>query len=103
MDVNRALRSAAQTGELELGFKESLDAVERGDARLAVVAANTPADLRERVADAAEDAEVPLHAYEGLNRELGSACGEPFAVSVLAVVDAGESDVLRLARDAATT
>ncbi len=98
MDVNRALRSAAQTGELTLGIKESLETVGSGDAQLVVLATNCPEDLRTRATEAAEDAEVPLYAYAGSNHDLGSACGKPFAVAVLTVVDPGESDVLQLAR-----
>lgn len=98
MDVNRALRSAAQTGELQLGIKESLETVGSGDAQLVVVAANCPDELRTRIEGAAEEQEAPVYAYAGSNHDLGSACGKPFAVAVLAVVDPGESDVLQLAR-----
>lgn len=98
MDVDRALQNAADTGEVELGTKESIEAARDGDAELLVVASNTPATMREQVETASEDLDVPLYRYQGLNQDLGSACGEPFAVATLAVLDPGESAVLQLAR-----
>ena len=40
--------------------------------------------------------DVPMHQVALVNRELGAACGKPFAVSALTVVDAGDSDLLTL-------
>jgi ribosomal protein L30E len=31
-----------------------------------------------------------------VNRELGIACGKPFSVSTITIIDAGESDLLTL-------
>lgn len=103
MDVDRALRNAAQTGDVELGTKESLEAARDGDADLLVVASNTPATMREQVEEVSEDLDVPVYEYRGLNAELGSACGEPYAVAVLAVLDPGESAVLQLAQGSPPT
>lgn len=97
MDVDRALQNAAQTGEIELGTKESIEAARDGDAELLVVASNTPPAMVDQVEAVSEDLDVPIYQYQGLNQELGSACGEPFAVATLAVIDPGESAVLQLA------
>jgi ribosomal protein L30E len=31
-----------------------------------------------------------------VNRELGIACGKPFSVSTISIIDAGDSDLLQL-------
>lgn len=99
MDVNRALRSAAQTGTVLLGLKETVKAVQDKKAKLVVLASNAlPSDV-ESVEKLANDNGVPVYRFRGKNVDLGPACGKPFSVAVLSVLEAGESDVLALARE----
>lgn len=98
MDVNRALRTAAQTGKVLLGAKETLRAVKDKKAKLVILAGNTRAEDEKLLTDAAKSSNVPVYKFQGTNQELGPACGKPFAVAVIGVLEAGESDVLALAR-----
>ncbi|MFA5860868.1 MAG: 50S ribosomal protein L30e [Candidatus Thermoplasmatota archaeon] len=98
MDVNRALRSAAATGTVNLGFKETLKAVEGKKAKLVIVASNAPQTAVEAITAAAKKSNVPVYSYQGKNTELGPACGKPYSVAVLSVLEAGDSDVLQLAK-----
>ena len=94
MDLSRQLKNAIATGTLLFGQRQAKDACARGDAKLVLVAANCPegyvTDLR------AAHPEVTLHRSGLVNRELGIACGKPFSVSTLTVLDAGNSDLLSL-------
>lgn len=96
MDVQRSLRTAAQTGNVALGAKESLAAVTTKKAKILILAANAPAtgDLEA----AATKSKVPVYRFDGRNTELGPALGKPFSVAVAAVIEAGESDVLDLVK-----
>jgi len=38
----------------------------------------------------------PVHVFKGNNMELGNACGKPFGVSVLAIVDEGKSNIINV-------
>lgn len=98
MDVNRALRSAVQTGEVLLGVKETKRAIDQKKAKLVVIAENAPVSDVETVESLAKQNNVPVYRFSGSNVELGPAAGKPFSVAMLSVVDAGESDVLHLAR-----
>jgi large subunit ribosomal protein L30e len=100
MDVNRALRSATQTGTVVLGLNESLRAVLDKKAKLIVIATNAPEAMVSQIQAATEKVKVPVYQYQGKNTELGPACGRPYSVAVLSVIDAGDSDVLQLARGA---
>jgi large subunit ribosomal protein L30e len=100
MDVNRALRSATQTGTVVLGLNETLRHVHEKKAKLVVIADNAPAAAVAQVTAAVEKAKVPVYRYQGKNTELGPACGRPYSVAVLTVLDAGDSDVLQLAKGA---
>lgn len=96
MDIQRALRTVVATGKVHLGGHQAFKAIEAGKARLVIYAKNTPE--REKLLAAARAKNVPTHEFGGMGTELGPACGKPFAVAVLAVLDAGESDILQLAR-----
>jgi large subunit ribosomal protein L30e len=100
MDVNRALRTAVQTGKVLVGTKETMKAIDAGKARLVVLANNTPDTWAGRIEQRARERNVPLYRFAGSNGELGSASGKPFGIAALSVLDAGESDILALARQA---
>lgn len=95
VDLNRALRTAAQTGEITLGFKTTREAASDSRAKVVVLARNMPEEARDDVVSAADDAGVPILEFEGTNVELGPAFGKPFAVSAAAIIEPGESDVLQ--------
>ncbi len=88
VDMGRALKSAVETGDVRLGLRRVRRALAHGEARLLVLAANCPDDAL-RVQE-----KVKVVAFEGNGMELGAACGKPFAVAGLAVVDPGKSNIL---------
>ena len=86
IDVNRALKIAVDTGKVRFGTRQVRLTARAGKARLVVVAANCPEDLSALGAKTL--------AFQGTNAELGAACGKPFSVSALAIVDPGDSNIL---------
>ncbi len=99
MDVNRALRSAASTGKILLGIHETRKAVAAKEAKLVIIAENIPDGDASAITTLAKANKVAVYKFRGKNIELGPACGKPFSVAALAVIDAGESDVLALSRE----
>ncbi len=95
MDVQRSLRTVIATGKVLIGADQTAKALERGDAKMVIVATNAPQAAELRAAAAKK--RVPVYAFEGMGTQLGPACGKPFSISALAVLDAGTSDVLQLA------
>jgi large subunit ribosomal protein L30e len=95
MDINvdKALLKVIRTGDVKIGANSTIDAVSKGNAKMVVIADNCP----EEVKKALENKNVPVYVYPGTSVDLGkTACGKPFTISVLAVIDAGESDILAL-------
>ena len=86
IDVARALKVAVETGDVRFGVKRARQAVKQGKARLLVTASNCPDDLA--------GIGTKVLPFAGTNVELGAVCGKPFSVSALAVVDAGDSNIL---------
>jgi large subunit ribosomal protein L30e len=98
MDVERAIRVAVDTGKVYLGKEETLSAVRNREVKLVVVASNCPEDAKSDLLRYAELAGIPVYEYPGTSLELGAVCGKPYVVSMLGVVEAGDSDIFELGR-----
>ena len=92
MDINKALRVAIDSGKVSVGANESIKAITSGSAKLVILSSN----CLEETASAAKNGDAPVHSFSGNNSVLGAACGKPFPVSAIAIVDGGKSDVLNL-------
>lgn len=76
------------------GYKNTLKAMRRGEAKLILIASNCPAIRRTELEYYAALCQASVHNYEGNNLELGTACGKLFAVSSMIISDPGDSDIL---------
>jgi len=94
MDFNASLRKAVKTGKVFLGRNKTQECIEEGKAKLVVVARNSPESVKNLV----NEIDIPVYVYDGSSVQLGKACGMPYVVSALAVVEPGESDILNAAR-----
>ena len=63
----------------------------RGEAKVVILAANCPTDFTDELH--ANHPEVTKFRSGMVNRELGIACGKPFAVSTISIIDAGDSEL----------
>jgi len=93
MDLNHALKVALETGKVRLGLEETREAAEAKKARLLIVAKSCPdAKLRSERAVG----KIPVFHFDGTAVELGQACGKPFPISAMAILDPGTSAILTL-------
>ena len=95
MDFNASLRRAMKTGTVILGRNSTEASIQDETARLVIIAKNCPEDFKKFV-EGREN--LAVYQYNGSGRQLGKECGKDFIVSALAVIDAGESDILNLQR-----
>jgi large subunit ribosomal protein L30e len=95
MDFNASLRRAIKTGNVILGQHNTQKSIKEGKAQIVVVAQNCPEKFRTQLNS---NQNLFIHTFEGSSVALGKACGKPFMVSTLAIVDPGESDILSLKR-----
>lgn len=93
MDINKALRTAIQTGKVFFGIEETKKALSAGKGKLVIISSNCPGKFIE---DLNEYGKVSKYNFQGTNIELGSACGKPFPISVLTVVKPGKSNIMQL-------
>jgi large subunit ribosomal protein L30e len=95
MDFNDSLRRAVKTGSVILGPSSTEKCVNDGRARMIILAGNCAEDFKTKIT--ARD-DLFIHTFDGSSAALGRACGKPFAVSTLAIVNPGESDILSFKR-----
>lgn len=93
MDLAHALKVALQTGKVKIGVNETLASAEAKKARLVIVSKTCPA---EKLVTGKKVGSAPIYHYEGTAVELGAACGRPYPISALAILDPGSSAILTL-------
>jgi large subunit ribosomal protein L30e len=92
--LSSAIRLAVESGKVGFGSRKGVKDLLLGKAKLIVVAGNVPPQLAEDVSRYGQISEIPIVQFPGKSLELGSICGRPFPVSVLAVYEAGVSNIL---------
>lgn len=92
MDINldKALIKVIRTGKVIIGSNRTIDTAVNNEAKMVVLAANCPKDVRTKI----ESTNVPILNYPGTGMELGPACGKPYIIAAMAIIDSGESDIL---------
>jgi large subunit ribosomal protein L30e len=95
INIDRALRSSIRTGKVVLGSNQTVETGTAGQAKLIIYAEDCPHDVRSQL----DGLDVPLYRYQGQGRDLGSACGKPFSVAALAIIEPGDSEVMALLRE----
>lgn len=93
MDLNHALKVALETGTVRIGLAETKAAAAEKKAKLLIVANSCP-DARLKSERAV--GKIPVYHFDGTAVDLGQACGKPFPISALAILDAGTSAILTL-------
>ena len=87
-DLSKVLRSTLSTGKVLIGTRQTLDAVKNGKAQVVVVSSNSGEQTMRELKG------VHVIKYPGSGVDLGVACGKPFAIAALAVLEPGESEIL---------
>ena len=93
MDLAHALKVALETGKVQIGLTETLAAVTSKKARLLIVAKTCP---EPKLAKERALGKIPIYHYDGTAVDLGQACGRPFPISAMAILDPGSSAILSL-------
>uniref|UniRef100_A0A673V9E5 Large ribosomal subunit protein eL30 n=1 Tax=Suricata suricatta TaxID=37032 RepID=A0A673V9E5_SURSU len=100
--INSRLQLVMKSGKYVLGYKQTLKMIRHGKAKLVILANNCPAlriqgirKWKSEIEYYAMLAKTGVHHYSGNNIELGTACGKYYRVCTLAIIDPGDSDIIR--------
>ncbi|KAL2084047.1 hypothetical protein ACEWY4_019565 [Coilia grayii] len=93
--INTRLQLVMKSGKYVLGYRQTLKMIRQGKAKLVILANNCPALRKSEIEYYAMLAKTGVHHYSGNNIELGTACGRYYRVCTLAIIDPGDSDIIR--------
>nr|XP_025856188.1 60S ribosomal protein L30-like [Vulpes vulpes] len=93
--INSRLQPVMKSGKYVLGYKQTLKMIRHGKAKLVILANNCPALRKSEIGYYALLARTGVHHYSGSKTGLGTACGKCYRVCTLAIMDPGDSDIIR--------
>ena len=96
--LSKAIRMCMESGEIILGARETMQGARNGKGKALVLAANVPHDASSDVRRYAALSNLSIIEFGGTSMDLGSVCGKPFPVSMLLVMEAGNSPILELGK-----
>jgi large subunit ribosomal protein L30e len=96
MEASRKVAQAVATGKVLIGTDKSIKALKKGQAKMVIVSSNCARDKLEDVKYYSKLANTQLHIFNGDSTSLGLACGKPFSVDMLAVLDQGSSNIFSI-------
>ena len=96
VEVDKAIRLAVKTGKVTLGSNRTIEDIKKGIPKMVILASNCPSDIRGDIEYYAGLASIPVFIFSGSSWDLGALCNKPFMVAAMAVIEAGDSDILKL-------
>lgn len=92
--INSKLALVMKSGKAILGYKSTLKALKKGEVKAIFISSNSPSVVKAEINYYAHIAGVNVHPYNGSNIDLGAACGKYYRVSLLSIINPGDSDIL---------
>jgi large subunit ribosomal protein L30e len=96
IDVDKAIATAVKTGKVSFGTNTALQNAKTGKAKMIVLAANCPKDIKEQVEYYGKISKVPVMTYRGTSMDLAAVCNKLFIISALSIRETGDSEILKL-------
>ena len=100
IDVNKAIAAAVKTGKVSFGTNAAVQSAKTGKAKMIVLAANCPKDIKEDIEYYGKLSKVPIMAYKGASMDLAEVCNKPFIISALTIREIGDSEILKTTENA---
>jgi large subunit ribosomal protein L30e len=96
IDIDKAVSTAVKTGKVSFGANSAVQNAQTGKAKLIILAANCPKEVRDDVERYSKLSNLPVITYKGSSLDLAAACGKPFSISALSIREPGDSEILKL-------
>ena len=95
IDVDKAIATVVKTGKVSFGTNSALQNAKTGKAKMIVLAANCPKDIKEQVEYYGKISKVPVLMYKGASMDLAAVCNKLFIISALSIRETGDSEILK--------
>ncbi len=98
-DVDTNIKVAYKTGKITFGKNQVLKSLHRENPyKMLIVSTNCPTDLIDELDNynyLLKD-KLFIYKYKGSSWDLGLACAKPYMISVIGIIDFGDSDLISL-------
>jgi large subunit ribosomal protein L30e len=95
IDIDKAIASAVKTGKVSFGANAAVLNAKTGKARMIILAANCPKDIKAQIEYYGKLSKVPVLTYKGASMDLANICGKMFIISALSIREPGDSEILK--------
>ena len=96
IDVDKAIATVVKTGKVSFGTNSALQNAKTGKAKMIVLAANCPKDIKEQIEYYGKISKVPIMTYKGASIDLATVCNKLFVISALSIRETGDSEILKV-------
>jgi len=96
IDVDKAIVTVVKTGKVSFGVNTALQNAKTGKAKMVILAANCPKDIKEQVEYYGRISKVPIMTYKGTSMDLAAVCNKLFIISALSIRETGDSEILKV-------
>ncbi|KAH0791491.1 60S ribosomal protein L30 [Histomonas meleagridis] len=94
-----SLSLVTKSGKYSLGIEQTLRTLRSGQAKLVIFASNIAPSQKSLIEYYAMLSQCDILPFDGDNVDLGTACGKYFRSSVITIIDAGESEILKMIKE----
>eukprot|EP01015_Nassula_variabilis_P019940 TRINITY_DN341_c0_g1_i8.p3 TRINITY_DN341_c0_g1~~TRINITY_DN341_c0_g1_i8.p3 ORF type:complete len:129 (+),score=29.61 TRINITY_DN341_c0_g1_i8:104-490(+) len=95
-NIGQKLAIVMRSGKVVLGFKSTVKSIRNGKAKMVLVSNNCPSLRKSQIDYYCMLGKIKVLPFIGTNNDLGTACGKLHRVSIMAILDAGDSDILNV-------
>ena len=96
VDVERILKNVMNEGKVNLGIKQTKLSIKNKAAKIVIMAKNCP--FAEEINALGKESDIPIYTTDLTSVNLGYTCGKNYSVSVFAVLDDGNTNVMQLVK-----
>jgi len=97
-DIDTNIKVAYKTGKIIYGKKQVLKELRQNPFKMLIIANNCPKELENQLNyyNSLMKNKLFIYKYKGSSWDLGLACAKPYMISVIGVIDPGDSDLLSI-------
>jgi large subunit ribosomal protein L30e len=102
IDIDKAIATAVKTGKVSFGANAAIQSAKTGKAKMIILAANCPKDIKEQIEYYGKLSKVPVMTYKGAAMDLATVCNKLFIISALSIRETGDSEILKVTENSET-
>ena len=94
MELSTAIKRIIESGKIEMGVEKVLKNISEGKSKIIIISSNCPD--KKKIEERCKIENTPYVVSKLTSLQLGEACGKPFLVSCISVLDTGSIDIKEL-------